>query len=90
MLQKDTKEGPNKHLSLVVSEKLSLPHLSQREDSGSDKSIMLLLHLQREKDFNFLLWTQETLGNHIPSCLGRANVVPAGWCEICCSPYPSS
>ena len=76
MLQKDTKEGTDKHLSLVVSEKLSLPHLSQRKDSGSDKSIMLLLHLQREKDFNFLLWTQETLGNSHPILSGPSQCCP--------------
>lgn len=65
-------KGRAKHTFITgsVSGKLSLPHLSQREDSGSDKSITLLLHLQRERDFSFLLWTQETLGSHTPSCLG--------------------
>lgn len=89
-------ERPHSHLLLVLSHQKSC-HLqllpapysaSQREGSGPDTSIMLFLHLQGEKDSNFLLWTQRTLRNHVLSCLGPDYVVLAQWYENHCSPSP--
>lgn len=85
--------GPHVHSLLALSHQKSchlqlrtVPYpLSQQRKSGTDKSIMPLLHLFGEKDSNFLLCTQGTLRNHCQSYSDLAYVVSAGQHEKHCS-----